>query len=157
MNHRIVLKLFYSLAITSLFSMNSVLAEHSHQHVKAMGIDVYLVVMPAEMIGGHPKDHPESLMHKENIVENINQFHVSVGVIEEKSGMRIQNLSVSARVISSNYQGAYKTMQKMQMGGEISFGNYFIISGSGAYQVEVKIQHKNKTDALIVTFDQAQV
>jgi len=157
MNHHIILKLFYRIIFAGLISTNSVYAEHSHQHVKAMGIDVYLVVMPAEMISGHPEDHPESLMHRENRIENKNQFHISVGVIEAKSGFRLQNLDVSARVISGDYQGPVKIMENMQMGGKHSFGNYFMIPGSGAYQVEVKIQHKGQSDMLIVTFDQAQV
>jgi len=157
MNRRLFLNLFYSLLFVSLFKVSSVHAEHSHQHIKAMGIDVYLVVMPAEMISGHPKYHPESLMHRENRIENKNQFHITIGVIEAKSGLRLQNLDVSARVISGDYKGPVKTMENMQMGGEHSFGNYFIIPGLGAYQVEVKIQHRNKSDMLIVTFDQAQV
>ena len=157
MNRRIILKLFYSLIFAGLFNVNLVYAEHSHQHIKAMGIDVYLVVMPAEMIGGHPGDHPESLMHKENRIENKKQFHISVGVIEEKSGLRLGNLNVSARVISGDYQGPVKILENMQMGGKHSFGNYFVIPSSSAYQVEVKIQHKGRSDMLIVTFDQAQV
>ena len=43
------------------------------------------------------------------------------------------------------------------MQGESGFGNYFVIPGFGAYQVEVKIQHANQPDALVVTFEQAQV
>jgi len=157
MTHRTIFKLFYSLIFTCSLIASTVHAEHSHQHIKVMGNDVYLIVMPAEMIRGHQKDHPESLMHRENRVENRSQFHISVGIIEVKSGVRLKNLDVSARIISENHKGLYKIMENMQMSGQPSFGNYFIIPGSGAYQVEVKIQYRNKSDMIIVTFDQAQV
>jgi len=148
----------YSFILIFLVLLSSAAyADHSHQHIKAMGLDVYLIVMPAEMIGGHQKDHPESLMHRETRLDGKGQFHISVGVIEEKSGLRIQDLVISARIITKNYSGVNKRLENMMMGGERSYGNYFMISGSGAYRVEVTIRHAGQEDALIVTFEQAQV
>jgi len=147
---------FFLFTILVLF-FSAALAKHSHQHIKAMGLDVYLAVMPAEMIGGHQKDHPESQMHQENRLDTTAQFHISVGVIEEKSGYRVEDLLISARIITNNYRGPSKLLENMMMSGKHSYGNYFLIPGSGAYQVEVKIQHKNREDALIVTFEQVQV
>lgn len=155
MNSNPALKFIFSLL---LFVFSGVVyADHSHQHIKAMGIGVYMMVMPAEIIGGYPKDHPQTLMHRAERQIDGHQFHISIGVLEEKSGQRIKNLDVSARIIAKDYLGPVKKMGKMMMQGEPGFGNYFVIPGFGAYKVEVKIQHINQSDALIVTFEQAQV
>jgi len=156
MNNNLAFK--FSASLLMLLAFSSVTnADHSHQHIKSMGIDVYMMVMPAEIIGGYPKDHPETLMHRSERRVDGNQFHISIGVLEEKNGRRIQNLEVSARIIAKDYLGPVKKMGKMTMQGEPGFGNYFVTPDFGAYKVEVKIQHVNQSDALIVTFEQAQV
>jgi len=132
-------------------------AEHSHQHIKVMGIDVYLVVTPVELIRGYAKDHPKSLMHSQERNADGNQSHITIGVLEESSGRRIQNLEVSANIIAHNYTGPSKKMDKMTFQDEPSYGNYFVIPSTGTYQVKVTIKHTKQSDALIVTFEQAQV
>src|SRR3990172_6057248 len=63
------------------------------------GLTVYLGVLPAAMIQGHAPDHPEITMHGGRPAGQ-HVYHVMVAVFEAKTGKRLADIGVSARVSS---------------------------------------------------------
>jgi len=151
--HSIFLLVFF---ITALFQ-STLHAEHSKLHINVMGLDIYLVVIPAEVLSTHSQTHINSDMHSQNKLDSGGQFHLAVSVIEAKSQRRLQDMELQARVVSKNSLGPKKLLEGMLMSGQLVYGNYFFIPGDEVYQVEVTIQHKSKRDALIVVFDRSRV
>ena len=140
--------------ITALFQ-GALHAEHSKLHINVMGLDIYLVVIPAEVLNTHSQTHINSKMHSQNKMDSGGQFHLAVSVIEAKTQRRVQDMELKARIITEKNQGPKKLLEGMLMSGQLVYGNFFFIPGDDVYQVEVTIQHKSKRDALIVVFDRS--
>jgi hypothetical protein len=68
------------------------------------GYDFYLGVMPAEIVRGHPKGHPEGEMHR-GAPAGARARHVTIAIFERQSGRRITQASVSARVEELTHVG----------------------------------------------------
>lgn len=136
------------LASVILF-FTSVYASHDDQYKEIDGYAIYLAVLPAEMLRGHPKEHPESTMHSEQRLEGKNQHHIMVSLFEAKTGTRIQGAIVKARVLGKDFNGLLKPLELMIMGGMQSYGNYFNVPRQGIYRIEIEIQPPGNKGKLI--------
>lgn len=113
-------------------------AVDTNQHQIVDGFSVYLGVLPAEMIRGHPKEHPESQMHGGFPTDY--RHHIVVAVFDEDTSKRITNADVSARIVTVNAAGPDKKLEAMTIGGKRTYGNYFRMPGTGPYRIEIQIQ-----------------
>ena len=115
-------------------------AADSTTHKVVQGVAIYLGVLPAEMILGHPKPHAEAEMHG-GVPAGQHQQHVVVALFDQASGKRISGAKVSARVHEINLAGTQKKLEPMLIAGTISYGNYFNIpSTSNPYRIRVLIE-----------------
>jgi hypothetical protein len=99
---------------------------------------VYLGVIPAAMIRGHPAGHPESLMHG-GVPAGADEYHVLIALFNAKTYERISNAKVTARVSEVGLSGVEKELELMQIAGTTTFGNYFEMKGVGPFRIEVSI------------------
>lgn len=107
------------------------------------GLAVYLGVMPAAIVQGHPADpadpaHPEKTMHR-GVPRGLHAFHVVAAVFDAASGERIEDAKVSARVTRLGLGGATSALEPMDIAGTVTYGNYFTMSGDGPYRIELSI------------------
>jgi hypothetical protein len=94
---------------------------------------IYLGLMPAEMIRGHPAEHKESSMHGGPPAGG--QYHVLIALFDAKSGARITGAQVEARVSEVGIEGSEKTIA-----GAETYGNYFPMPGHAPIRIEVAIR-----------------
>ena len=118
----------------------------------ADGLTVYLGVIPAEMIKGHPAEHPESTMHRESR-RGPHSYHVMVAIFDTKTGERVTGVTVSARVSEAGLSGAQKPLERMQIADTTSYGNYFDMTGSSHYRIAVEIDRTDAPKPTWVIFD----
>lgn len=116
------------------------------------GVSVYLGVIPAEMILGHPKGHPESEMHG-GIPAGERRYHVVVAAFDAATGKRIADAQVTATVSQLGLSGTRKRLEPMAIAGTISYGNYFSFPGTGPYRIEVEVRGPRSPKPLRVSFD----
>ncbi|MDH5444963.1 MAG: hypothetical protein OEY52_05360, partial [Gammaproteobacteria bacterium] len=90
------------------------------------GVDIYLGVIPAEMIKGHPRHHPEGTMH--GGIPAGTHYHVMVALFDAKTGKRIDNASITASIKGAAAESR-KTLEPMLVSGARTFGNYFTMGG----------------------------
>jgi hypothetical protein len=90
----------------------------------AHGIAVYLGVVPAAMIRGHPADHPERAMHG-GIPRGRDSHHVTVALFDAQSGRRIETAAVQAYVALRGSRGTTRQLETMRIADTVTFGNYF--------------------------------
>lgn len=117
------------------------------------GIAVYFGIVPAEMIRGHPAEHPESGMHGGPVA---GENHLVVALFHEKTRERINNAEVHARITATPKLDLRKRLEPMLMAGAASYGNYFYMSGSGPYTIVLTIRLPGETRERSATFTWAR-
>ena len=100
---------------------------------------IYMGLLPAEMILGHPADHPESSMHGGR-PKGSGQYHVVIALFDAKTGARIEKAEVTARVSEIGLAGEEKKLEPMEIAGTETYGNYFRMAGSGPFRINVTIR-----------------
>lgn len=130
----------------------SAFATDTATHKVVHGVAIYLGVLPAEMILGHPKPHPEAEMHG-GVPAGQHQQHVVVALFDNATGKRLSGAKVSAWVHEINLAGTRKKLEPMLIAGTISYGNYFNMATSNPYRVNVRIELPGVADAIEAQFD----
>lgn len=136
------LKTLLRVAVLSIatFGASAAFAADSATHKVVQGVAIYLGMLPAEMILGHPKTHTEAEMHG-GVPAGKHQYHVTVALFDAASGKRIGGAKVSARVYEINRAGTQKKLESMLIKDTISYGNYFNMpSANNPYRIRVLIE-----------------
>jgi hypothetical protein len=129
----------------------SALAADSGSYKTKDGIAVYLGILPAAMVRGHPKDHPESAMH-DGVPRGRDAYHVIAAVFDAASGKRVENANVEARVSPIGLAGVARTLEPMQIAGTVTYGNYFTIQSNEPYRILISIARGGETKPITLEF-----
>jgi len=136
------LKTLLRLAVLSIATLlaTTAFAADTVTHKVVHGVAIYLGVLPAEMILGHPKPHTEAEMHG-GVPAGKHQYHVLVSLFDAASGKRISGAKVSARVREIGLAGTQKKLEPMLIAGTVSYGNYFDMPATNnPYRILVRIE-----------------
>ncbi|WP_445504394.1 hypothetical protein [Microvirga sp. G4-2] len=100
---------------------------------------VYLGVMPAQLIRGHPPSHAEASMH--GGAPSAGDQHIVVAVFDKASGARIENADVTAVVSGLGHVGTTRVrLDPMQIAGTVTYGGFVPMSGNDRYTIAVEIR-----------------
>lgn len=135
-------KTLLSVAVLSIATLvaSTASAADSATHKVVQGVAIYLGVLPAEMILGHPKPHTEAQMH-DGVPTGKHQYHVTVSLFDAASGKRISGAKVTARVYEIHLAGTQKKLEPMLIADTISYGNYFNMPyANNPYRIRVQIE-----------------
>lgn len=103
------------------------------------GITVYLGVVPAEMIVGHPGEHAESRMHG-GIPSGRRFHHIVVYLIDPRRPHHPELMDVRAKVHPPGLAPEQRKLEPMHIGNTISFGNYFFMPGSDPFRITIEMK-----------------
>lgn len=140
-------------AVLALAS-RGVSASDTAQYRIADGFSIYLGVLPAQMVAGHPPGHPEATMH-DGAPAGEHSYHLMIAVFEADSGARVSDLEATARVSALGLVGPRRTLEPMEIAGAITFGNYFELSGGGPYRIDVEFRRVGAAEPVQVRFQYA--
>lgn len=115
-------------------------------------VAIYLGLLPAEMIRGHPHDHPEASMHG-GAPRASGDYHVIVALFDAVSGARIENADVSARVSEIGLAGEEKKLEPMRIAGTVTYGNYFPMQGNGPFHIALTIHVPGQSREIKAAFE----
>lgn len=138
-------------AISGALPMTSYAADNS-RHQVVDGVDIYLGIFPAEMILGHSEPHTEAEMHG-GVPAGEHRYHVTVALFDAVTGKRITGAQLKARVSEFGLSGIEKKLEPMTIAGAISYGNYFRMSGTGIYRIQVRIRRPGVAQAIEAEFE----
>ena len=116
------------------------------------GVTIYIGILPAEMIRGHPKEHPEGSMHG-GVPRGGEQYHVMVALFDAKTGERINDADVKASVAGVGAKGWPVKLEPMNIANTITYGNYFNMSGYGPFRIDLQIRRPNATRVIEARFE----
>ena len=147
-------KMFWKLLLVTLLvgTLNAAGAENAGGNFKVVdGVAIYLGLMPAPVLQGHPGKHTERQMHG-GVPKGRNQKHLLVALFDDASGKRIEDAQVSV-VVSELVMGRQrKRLEPMEIAGAMTYGNYFNMPGDGKYSIQLHIQRPGGQAAIEATF-----
>jgi len=114
------------------------------------GVAIYFGIVPSGIVWGHPREHPESEMHG-GVPPG--ESHLMVALFDDKTGKRIENATVTARVTGDRGLDLQKPLEAMVVGGKLTYGNYFKLLGAGPYRIEIRIKHPGAAREIRARFD----
>jgi len=118
------------------------------------GYAIYLGIVPAAIVQGHPPEHPERKMHG-GAPRGRHQRHVMVAVFDAATGARIDDAVVTATVGEPGLAPVRRRLEPMAIAGAMSYGNYFALSPPGPFRIELQIVRPNAVRPTVATFTYA--
>lgn len=115
------------------------------------GVAVYLGLLPAEMIKGHPRGHTESTMHRGERGRGPHEYHLVAAVFDEKAGTRIENASVLARVSGLGLAGENIALEPMSIANTITYGG-FVNLPDDIYTIKITVRRPGDAEPIAVDF-----
>lgn len=114
----------------------------------AESVAAYLGVMPAEIISGHPPNHPETRMHG-GPSQVAHSEHIVVALFDDPSGNRIEDATVKATISGTGHIAITPmTLDPMLIAGVITYGGYITFPGADTYTIDLQI---SRPDSATVT------
>ena len=138
-----------SFAAAALWCMAAPAHAGGYQQV-VDGVAIYFGIVPAEMVRGHPREHPEGEMHGG---VPAGESHIMVALFDAKTGERITRAEVTARVSGGHATSGEKRLEPMVIAGSQTYGNYFPMTGIGPYQIELNVRVFGKTKPVRARFE----
>ncbi|MFZ5790102.1 MAG: hypothetical protein ACOY3L_05325 [Pseudomonadota bacterium] len=108
------------------------------------GLTIYIGAIPAEIVKGHPGTHPEAGMH-DGPPSGRHEYHLVVALFDAKTGTRISDATMFARVSSLGLVGPRKALTSMKIEDTITYGNYFNLPDRGLYTIDLEIKRASGT------------
>ncbi len=88
---------------------------------------------------------------------NSSSAHIVVALFDAKTGVRIADAEIQASVGNPGHsRDSYTSLEPMEMGGVISYGNYFMIQGTDALRIHLVIHRPGVTRAIEAEFSYEQ-
>ncbi len=145
------------LALLLLMSLAAPAAQSANPTLQTVnGTVIYFGVMPAEMVRGHPANHPEASMHRNMKHEVAGDQHVVVALFDAPSGQRITDAKVTAFIVGVGTARSGHVLEKMTIAGAVTYGNYLPLPGPGPYRIRVDIARPGKAGVVSATFTYAR-
>jgi hypothetical protein len=103
------------------------------------GIAIYYATIPAEIIRGHPKEHPEATMHG-GPPRSPHAYHVMAALFDAQNHQRITDAEVTAIVAEVGFTGEYKRLEKFTVADAVTFGNFFEMQPNVGYRIKITVK-----------------
>lgn len=131
---------------------SAVFAHVSDESQSAAGLTVDLGIVPAENIRKRPEDLAAYRMHG-GVPSGKSMYHVMVAVFDTKTGARISDAQVRARVEEVGLTSEDKPLEAMRVVDAVTYGNFFRMAGSGTFRITVQIRLPGETRMTQLRFE----
>ncbi|MBZ0329302.1 hypothetical protein KZO25_03115 [Halomonas sp. ANAO-440] len=110
------------------------LAEDGDYFQSADGMNVYIGILPAEMV----KDH--RIVHQGREGIGTREQHLVVTLVDQASGQRIEDAKVAGRLRHEGHASEFLPLEPMEIADTITYGNFFSLPEEGAYSLQLRIE-----------------
>jgi hypothetical protein len=131
---------------------STALADAGNETKSAAGLKVDLGIVPAETIRARPEEYAEYKMHG-GVPSGKSMYHVMVAIFDAKTGARITDAQVRARVEEVGLTNEDKKLEPMRVAGALTYGNFFRMAGQGTFRITVQIRQPGTTRAIEMQFE----
>jgi hypothetical protein len=103
------------------------------------GLAVYIGLLPAALIKGHPTTHTEATMHG-GVPSDARKYHLVIAVFDAASGDRVENAKVAATVSGLGHVAERSfELEPMRIEGSITYGAFFDRRDPDRYDIKVDV------------------
>lgn len=136
--------------IATMFAIDTAVADDGYRQVD--GLAVYLGLVPAAVVRGHPTTHSESTMHG-GAGTGRHQQHIVVAVFNAQTGARVEHARVSATIGGLGHVGQQTVeLDPMTIESTVTYGGFVTLPGNDRYQIAVAIIVPRRSRPVSVTF-----
>jgi hypothetical protein len=126
-------------------------AQPASDTANAGGLTAYLGVVPAEIVRGHPPDHPEGTMHG-GPPRGTHEYHVVVAIFDAVADVRVSDATVTAKVSGLGLSGPEKVLEPMAIANTITYGGFFELPGADLYTIRVTVKRPGSQTPVVLEF-----
>jgi cytochrome c5 len=116
------------------------------------GTEVYLGLLPAEVLRSYPKDSAERSMHG-GIPAGSGYYHVNVTLLDATSKAPISGGKVEIKVDERGISTETTTLQPVTINNTPSYGNYIRLKSKTRYLLSVKVQKADSAQPIEAQFE----
>lgn len=146
----LLIVLMAALVLVNLSPASIAAAASDDRYKVASGIAVYLGLLPAEQIKGHPKNHPESSMH-DGSSKGAHDYHVVAAVFDDKTGARIEDATVRAHVAPLGLAAQDVALEPMKIAGTVTYGGYLKLP-EDLYTIRISVNRPGVAQPVALDF-----
>lgn len=117
----------------------------------AGGLAVYIGVVPAEIVRGHPSQHTEKTMHG-GAPKGAHAYHVVAAIFDATSNARVSDASVTARISGLGLSGEKKKLEPMEIASTVTYGGFFDLPGRDLYTIGLTIERPGQPKPVSLEF-----
>lgn len=114
-------------------------AELPNQSLRQDGLAIYYGVLPAELVSPHELNAPGTHMSSRD-ARRPGAHHVMVALFDAKTGQRIQEATITARIVPLSGAPEEKALKPMAINDSMSFGNFFRLDTDMPYVIHLRIR-----------------
>lgn len=119
------------------------------------GVLAYLGVLPAAIIRGHPRSHPEGAMHG-GVPDGRHQYHLVLALFEAASGTRIETAEVSVEIMGLGHIGGTRLdLEPMMIADTVTWGTFAELPGRDSYQLSFDVLLPDRAKPILFPFTYA--
>ena len=127
------------LLLPALAVATPVSAQEGESYKVVQDLGVYLGMLPAAIVRGHPVGHPEATMHG-GTPSGAHDYHIIVAIFDAATGARIENAKVSASVSGLGHVGGNSfELEPMTIAGTVTYGEFVTLPGDNRYDIAIDI------------------
>lgn len=120
---------------------------------RAAGVVVYLVVIPAAILRGHPPEHTGQGLHGGPPLDGHHVHHLLVALFDERTGKRITNAAVTATVHGLRHTPEQRIgLEPMAVGGTQAYGGFATLPARDLYRIEIDVRRPDGAAPASVIF-----
>lgn len=140
------------LASAHLTGLGIARAEFNNPVQNTHGLTIYAGVIPAAVVKGHPKAHPEATMHG-GAPSSPSSFHYVIAIFDEKTGARIEDADVTGTVsLPGHLESQSLKFDAMKVSDTITYGAFATYASMGSHELDLQIKRPGSTDPVRVKF-----
>lgn len=109
------------------------------------GLTVYLGVVPAEIVKGHPTMHGGAPKGR-------HEYHVVAAIFDAASASRISDAGVTAKVSGLGLSSSEKTLEPMSIANTVTYGGFFYLPGADLYTIRVSVRRAGSQQPVVLDF-----
>ena len=144
--------LLMSAFLLGLFAAIPASADEDENYKVVQSLGVYLGVLPAGLVRGHPVGHPEATMHG-GVPLGAHDYHIIVAIFDAATGARIENAKVVATVSGLGHVGGRTLhLEPMTIAGTVTYGEFVTLPGDDIYDIAVDISVPDGTSPVRADF-----
>lgn len=136
----------------SLLAPSQATADDASNFKTVAGISVYIGLMPAEIVKGHPSGHTEAQMHG-GPPSGPHAYHLVVALFDEKTSDRIENARVAATVSALGH--IFQTnvpLEPMLIENTVTYGAFIDLQALERFDIGLTIKVPDRPEPVQVDF-----